>query len=127
MTGRAIITGWKRTALAATLAYALALQGVLLALGGAMHVQAAGLPETVLCLQADDGGSPHQPAHTDHALCCILGSGTGVGPAGPAPAAASLDIRRPVPVDLRPIVASSAPASTSNVLPVGSRAPPRLG
>ena len=42
------------------LAYALALQGVLLALGGAMHVQAAGLPRAVLCFRPMRGSS-HQP------------------------------------------------------------------
>lgn len=125
MTGTAIITGWKRTALAAMLAYALALQGVLLALGGAMHVQAATLPETVLCLSDDQGGSPHQPGQTDHALCCILSCGVSVGSAGPV--TASLQPRQPLPVDLRPTVDASPRAVALNVLPVGSRAPPRLG
>ncbi|KAB0268087.1 hypothetical protein [Microvirga brassicacearum] len=130
MTGTAIITGWKRTALAGMLAYALALQGVLLALGGAMHVQAATLPETVLCLSDGQGGSPHQPGQTDHALCCILSCGVSVASAGPVPVTASLQPlqpRQPLPIDLRPTVGASPRAIALNVLPVGSRAPPRLG
>jgi len=128
MTGRSIIAGWKRTTLIAMLAYALALQGVLLALGGAMHVQAAGLPQAVLCVQTE-GGSSHQPGPTDkadHALCCVVGCTAGTTVAGPLPAAAGLRMRFPAPIDLDPAPAFVAPIVASSIPPVGSRAPPRF-
>jgi len=131
MTGRAIITGWKRASLAAMLAYALTLQGVLLALGGAMHVQAAALPETVLCLEAVDGFAPDRPGPadhgSDHTLCCIAGCTAGIGAAGPGPGTAALRARFPVPADSRPAIDMAASVVASSTLPVGSRAPPRLG
>jgi hypothetical protein len=129
MKGRSIITGWKRTTLAAMLAYALALQGVLLALGGAMHVQAADLPETVLCVEANGGGPTHQPGpldSADHALCCIVGCTAGIAISGPLPVAAALRMRFPAPLDLRPAAALPAPVIAPSLPPVGSRAPPRL-
>lgn len=129
MTGRSISKGWKRTTLAALLAYALALQGVLLALGGAMHVQAAGLPQAVLCIEAD-GGPSRQPGpadKADHALCCVVGCTAGIGVTGPLPAAATLRVRFPAPIDVNPAAAFVAPVVASSVPPVGSRAPPRLG
>ena len=128
MTGRSIIAGWKRTTLIAMLAYALALQGVLLALGGAMHVQAAGLPQAVLCVQADGGiAAPASPTdQADHALCCVVGCTAGTTLAGPLPVAATLRMRFPAPIDLDPAPAFAAPVVASSLPPVGSRAPPRF-
>ena len=70
-----------------------------------MHVQAAGLPQAVLCVQAE-GGSSHQPAadrqgRSRALLCCRL-HGRNYGAAGPLPAAAGLRMRFPAPIDLDP-------------------------
>lgn len=123
----AIRTGWRRTALVAALAYVLALQGVLLALGGAMQVQAAGLPATLLCVQKDDGGTAHQPGSAEHALSCALACSVSSAPDGPLPVIASLPMSRAVPVTAGFKAGRQRLAASSAVLPVGSRAPPRLG
>jgi hypothetical protein len=44
MKHRGFTTGWKRAAVAAALAYALVLQGLLLSLGGALHAAQASGP-----------------------------------------------------------------------------------
>ena len=128
MTERATIGSWKRTALAVMLAYALALQGLLLALGGAMHAQASTLPEqTVLCLQGSGGDPSHDPATTDHGICCLAACVGGTGPIGPTPAFTSLQPLRSLVSEVRPTVVPARDSVKSAVLPVGSRAPPRLG
>jgi hypothetical protein len=119
--------GWKRAVLTALMAYALVLQTLLTSLGGAAHAaETAGL-QGILCLPS--GGqtqSDHAPAKAHDGLCCTL-SCHGAGPAGPAPGAflpnrlAPVALAEPVPAD------ASVLRLFSNVLPVGSRAPPRLG
>jgi hypothetical protein len=127
MKHRGFTTGWKRAAIAAALAYALVLQGLLLSLGGALHAAEASGPRTVICAEGaasdrDRGGLPK--AHD--ALCCILGC-HGSAAAGPLPVFTAL--KRPAPAALD-IEAAREPAVlrvASKVLPLGSRAPPRLG
>jgi hypothetical protein len=127
MTGRTFMIGWKRTAMAASVAYVMALQALLFSLGGALHAGAANLPQAILCA-SDSGSAPdHSPAQAHDALCCILSCHGSGSPGGPLPDAASLDRLPPV------TMATGLPHRTpflrlaSNVLPVGSRAPPRLG
>ena len=130
MSGRAITHGWKRTLLASLLAYALVVQGALLALSGAMHVRAAELPPTVLCLKADDGGSAHRPGQTDqaadHNLCCLAGCSSAPGPAGPLPVAVSPTDRLSAAIGLEPGPVSADRVFAPSLPPVGSRAPPRV-
>ena len=117
---------WKRAAVAAVVAYALALQGLLLSLGGALHAAEASGPQAVICAEGaagdrDRGGLPK--AHD--ALCCILGCHGST--AGPLPVFTAL--KRPAPAALG-IEAAGQPAVlrvASKVLPLGSRAPPRMG
>jgi hypothetical protein len=128
MTGKALMTGWKRTAVAVMLAYVLALQGLLLSMGGAVQAASSHSPQGVLCV-TDPGAAPdHQaPAKAHDGLCCILGChGSGHG-GGLPPASASID--RPSPLVVAAVAVPEAPALrvSSTVLPVGSRAPPRLG
>jgi hypothetical protein len=130
MSGRAITHGWKRSLLASLLAYALVVQGALLALSGAMHVRAAELPPAILCLKADDSGSAHRPGQPDHAadhnLCCLAGCSSGPGAAGPLPVAASLADRLSAAMALEPGRASADRVIAPSLPPVGSRAPPRV-
>jgi hypothetical protein len=131
MSGNAITRGWKRTLLASLLAYALVVQGALLALSGAMHVRAAEGPPVILCLKADESGSAQQPGQTDHAadhkLCCLTGCASGPGAAGPLPVAASLTDRLVAAMGSGPGPTSGDPIIGPSLPPVGSRAPPRLG
>ncbi len=121
----ASLTGWKRAALTAAIAYALVMQAMLLSLGGALHAAAAE-PQAFICAQDGQTQPDHAPAASHDGLCCIL-SCHGSGAAGPLPVAAA-------PVRLAPVgLVTSLPVSSSvshlstSVLPVGSRAPPRLG
>jgi hypothetical protein len=128
MTGKALITGWKRTAMTVMLAYVLALQALLLSMSGAVQAAAGHSPQGVLCITDPGAGPDHQgPAKAHDGLCCILGChGAGHG-GGLPPAMASIDGR--LPRVAAAIVVPQAPTLrlSSNVLPVGSRAPPRLG
>jgi len=126
MTKRASITGWKRVALAALLAYALVLQTLLLSLAGASHAVAAAGPEGVLCLQDGQTVPKHSPAASHDSLCCLVGC-HGSGSAGPAPVAASLIRFEPVSAEAAQPAGSSASLPSPKILPLGSRAPPRLG
>ncbi|MDF2689775.1 MAG: hypothetical protein K0Q80_2741 [Microvirga sp.] len=126
MTKWASITGWKRVALAALLAYALVLQTVLLSLAGASHAVAAVGPEGVLCLQDDQTAPEHSPAAPHDGLCCLVGC-HGSGPAGPAPVAVSLIRFELMQAEAVQPAASSASLPSPKILPLGSRAPPRLG
>lgn len=126
MTRKGSITGWKRAVLTALMAYAFVLQTVLVSLGGAAHAADMAGPQGIICHQDGQSLPDHDPAKAHDGLCCTL-SGHGAGPAGPLPAAAlpqrlpSVSLDGPVRADL------SAPSHSSDVLPVGSRAPPRLG
>ncbi len=126
MTKRPLTTGWKRVAFAAMLAYALVLQTVLVSLAGASHAVAAVGPEGVLCLRDGQAAPDHSPAASHDGLCCLVGC-HGSGPAGPAPVAASLLRFEPVRAGAVQPAASLASLPTPNILPLGSRAPPRLG
>jgi hypothetical protein len=127
MTHRGFITGWKRAAVAAAVTYALVLQGLLLSLGGALHAAEASGPQAVICAEGAAGGQDRgAPAKAHDALCCILGC-HGSTAAGPLPGFTAL--KRPAPAALD-IKAAGEPAVlrvASKVLPLGSRAPPRLG
>ena len=93
VTGRAVATGWKRTATVAALAYALAVQAMLLSFGGALHPGALGPAQGIVCANGEPAHEPaNQPAHTPAdaraGLCCLLGcNGASAAPAGPGPAA----------------------------------------
>lgn len=120
------ITGWKRAVLTALVAYALVLQTVLVSLSGAVHAAEAAGPQGVLCLQDGQRPSGHDPAKAHDGLCCTV-SCQGAGLSGPVPESVSFERLAPVVLDPRVSVASSVSRPSSNVLPVGSRAPPRLG
>lgn len=120
------ITGWKRAVLTALMAYALVLQTLLASLGAAAHAADAAGPQGVLCLPASSSRPDQAPAKAHDGLCCTL-SCHGKGPAGPAPDVASVERLSPVAPDPHIPAASPAVRHFSNVLPVGSRAPPRLG
>ncbi len=118
--------GWKRAAVSAVLAYVLALQAVLFAASGALHAAPANLSQAVICL-SEPAAPDHAPGKAHQALCCVLTCHGAGAPGGSLPVAASLD--RPVVVAAAAGPSRPAPflRLVSNVLPVGSRAPPRLG
>ncbi|MBJ6128220.1 hypothetical protein [Microvirga splendida] len=127
MRRRTSAQGWTRAAIAVVMAYAFVLQALLLSASGAVHAAAAAAePQGIICLQDGSSAPDHSPAKAHGNLCCTL-SCHGSGPAGPLPGAVVLE--RIVPV----AVMGDRPADqprlrlTSNVLPLGSRAPPRLG
>ena len=123
---RASARGWTHAAIAAVMAYAFVMQVLLLSMSGAVHAAAAAQPQAIICLQDGSPAPDGSPAKTHGNLCCSL-SCHGSGSAGPPPGTAVLE--RIVPV----AVIGDQPAHppqlrlTSNVLPLGSRAPPRLG
>jgi hypothetical protein len=130
MTRKGPRTGWTRAAIVAVMAYAFVLQALLLSVGGAFHAAAAAEVQGIICVQdgSSDGLSApdHGPKKAHETLCCTL-SCHGSGVAGPVPLTSLLDRFAPV------AVANQRPAGpphlrlTSDVLPLGSRAPPRLG
>jgi hypothetical protein len=128
MIGKASTTGWKRTAMAVMLAYVLALQALLLSMSGAVQAAEGHSPQGVLCI-TDPGAAPdHQdPAKAHDGPCCILGCHSAGHGGGLPPTSASVE--RPSPLVVAAAAVPEAPALrvSSNVLPVGSRAPPRLG
>lgn len=126
MRRRTSAQGWTRAVIAAVMAHALVLQALLLFASAAVHAAAAAEPQGIICLQDGSPAPDHSPAKNHWNLCCTL-SCHGSGAAGPVPAAAIFD-------RIAPLAAASArsvhrpPLSlTSTVLPLGSRAPPRLG
>jgi len=127
MKGRAFITGWKRAAITAVLAYALALQALLTSLGGALHAGEAHWPQAIICEAGAQSPSNPAPAEAHDVLCCVLSCHGSASSAGPAPVGAS--VARPVRVAAAgvPYPDTSFPRPASDILPVGSRAPPRLG
>ena len=126
MRRRTTAKGWTRAAIAAAIAYAFVLQALLLSVSGAVHAAAAAQPQAIICLQDGSPAPGQSPAKAHENLCCTL-SCHGSGAAGPLPGFAVLE--RIIPV----AVTGDQPADrphlrlTSNVLPLGSRAPPRLG
>ena len=126
MTRRAPRTHWTRAAIVAVMAYAFVLQALLLSVGGAFHTAVAAETQGIICFQDGSSAPDHGPKKAYQNLCCTL-SCHGAGMAGPVPVTA-------VPGRVAPVVAANeGPAEaphlrlTSNVLPLGSRAPPRLG
>lgn len=118
--------GWTRAATVAAVAYALVLQVLLLSFGGALQAAAAHGPQAFICAPGSDAGTDHAPAKAHDSLCCTL-SCHGAGAAGPAPEAASLERLAPPATAIEVFGRAPALRLASNVLPVGSRAPPRLG
>ena len=110
----------------AAMAYAFVLQALLLSVGGAFHAAAAAEPQGIICLQDGSSAPDHAPSKAHEDLCCTL-SCHGSGPAGAVPAAVIL--KQVVPIAVMGDAPADAPhlRLTSNVLPLGSRAPPRLG
>jgi hypothetical protein len=128
MTGKAFTAGRTRTALAVALAYVLALQALLLVTAGAVQAGAGHSPQGVLCVD-DAGPVPDHPVPTQAhgALCCIL-SCHGPGASGaPLPSAAAAGRPGPTVLAADGVPEAAAPPSPLRILPVGSRAPPRLG
>ncbi|WP_262029587.1 DUF2946 family protein [Microvirga sp. Mcv34] len=126
MTRRAPRTHWTRAAIVAVMAYAFVLQALLLSVSGAFHTAAAADGQGIICLQDGSSAPDHGPTKAHQNLCCTL-SCHGAGLAGPVPTVI-------IPGRIAPVVAADeSPAEpphlrlTSNVLPLGSRAPPRLG
>ncbi|MEZ0168890.1 hypothetical protein [Microvirga sp. TS319] len=120
------ITGWKRAVLTALMAYALLLQTLLASVGAAAHAAEFAGPQGVLCLTGSPSRPDHAPAKAHDGLCCTL-SCHGKGSAGPAPEFVSVERLSTVTPDRRAPGPSPAARHFSNVLPVGSRAPPFLG
>ncbi|MBA1155232.1 hypothetical protein [Microvirga mediterraneensis] len=127
MTRRAPRTHWTRAAIVAVMAYAFVLQALLLSVSGSFHTAVAANAQGIICLQDGSSAPDHGPTKAHQNLCCTL-SCHGAGTAGPIPTTA-------VPGRVAPVAAAAGvrPAGsphlrlTSNVLPLGSRAPPRLG
>lgn len=124
MTIRAFRGGWARAGIAAA-AYAFVLQVLLLSLGGALHAGAVSLPQAIFCVP-DAGPAPaSRPAGAHDGLCCVAGC-HGPSPARP-PLLVSVEGLAPPSAAMAFSGWPSLPRVASNVLPVGSRAPPRLG
>ena len=126
MRRRTSAQGWTRAVIAAVMAYAFVLQALLLSVSGAVHAATLAEPQGIICLQDDSAAPDHPPAKDHGSLCCTL-SCHGSGPVGPTPAAAILDRVAPLAVTGLRTANSAQLRLTSNVLPLGSRAPPRLG
>ena len=126
MRRRTSAQGWTRAAIAAVMAYAFVLQALLLSVSGTVHAAAATETVGIICLQDGSSAPDHSPAKDHGTLCCTLNC-HGSGPAGPVPAATILD--RVAPLAIASVHSADRPQLrlTSNVLPLGSRAPPRLG
>jgi hypothetical protein len=118
--------GWTRAAIAAVIAYAFVLQALLLSVSGAVHAAAAAQPQAIICLQDGSPAPDQSPAKAHGNLCCTLNC-HGSGSAGPAPAAAILGRTAPLAVVSGRAADPPHLRRTSDVLPLGSRAPPRLG
>ncbi|WP_201862172.1 hypothetical protein [Microvirga soli] len=126
MRRRTSAQGWTRAAIAAVMAYAFVLQALLLSASGAVHAAAATETVGIICLQDGSSAPDHSPAKDHGTLCCTL-SCHGSGPAGPVPVATILDRVAPLAVASARSADQPQLRLTSNVLPLGSRAPPRLG
>ncbi|WP_262271443.1 MULTISPECIES: hypothetical protein [Microvirga] len=126
MTRRGPRSAWTRAAIVAAMAYAFVLQALLLSVSGAFHVAAAAEAQGIICIQDGSSGPDHGPKKAHETLCCTL-SCHGSTAAGPAPAAAVLERIAPVAAPAGPSAGTPHLGLTSNVLPLGSRAPPGLG
>jgi hypothetical protein len=108
------------------MAYAFVLQLLLLSVSGAFHAAQATQPQGIICAQDGSSAPDRAPAKAHEGLCCTV-SCHGSAPVGPVPASTAFERLAPMSliagVPERPTLAHLL----SNVLPVGSRAPPRLG
>jgi hypothetical protein len=126
MTRKASRTGWTRAAIVAVMAYAFVLQALLLSVSGAFHAAAAAEAQGIICVQDGSSAPDHGSKKAHETLCCTL-SCHNSGAAGPIPVAAVLERLAPMAVT-GALPPGPAPSRlTSDVLPLGSRAPPRLG
>lgn len=120
------IAGWKRAVLTALMAYAFVLQTVLVSLGGAAHAaETAGL-QGILCQQDSQARPDRDPAKAHEGLCCTLSCHHQAGTGGLLPESVFMERLAPALLIARAPLAHSLSRSFSRVLPVGSRAPPRL-
>ncbi|MBQ0822524.1 hypothetical protein KBI52_20270 [Microvirga sp. HBU67558] len=126
MTRRGPKSAWTRAAIVAAMAYAFVLQALLLSVGGAFHAAAAAEAQGIICLQDGSSAPDHGPKKAHETLCCTL-SCHGSTAAGPAPAAAIIEPIAPVAATVDPSAGASHLRLTSDVLPLGSRAPPHRG
>ena len=126
MTRRAPRTGWTRAAIVAVMAYAFVLQSLLLSVSGAFHAAAAAEAQGIICVQDGSSIPDHSPTKAHENLCCTL-SCHGSGSAGPVPLAVVLEQIAPLAVTGDQPGDPTRLRLTSDVLPLGSRAPPRLG
>ena len=126
MRRRTSAQGWTRAAISAVMAYAFVLQALLLSVSGAVHAAAAAGPQGVICVQDGSFAPDHSPAKDHGSFCCSL-SCHGSGATGPVPAATILGRIAPLTVAGGRTADPPELRLTSNVLPLGSRAPPRLG
>lgn len=127
MTGRASFTLWQRAGITAVIAYALALQALLFSYGGVFHPESVAGPAGIICSEGSGHSAPDAPAAAHDALCCILSCGVSAAPAGPLPALAGIARPATAPVIIAFLPDEPPLARIAGVLPVGSRAPPRLG
>jgi hypothetical protein len=119
-------TGWTRAAIVAAMAYAFVLQMLLLPVGAALHAATMTGAQGILCVQDGSTAPDHSPTKAHDGLCC-LASCHGLSAAGAAPVSIVLERLAPVDIVASTPGGSSALSPSSNVLPLGSRAPPRLG
>jgi hypothetical protein len=125
MTRMASRTGWTHAAIVAAMVYAFVLQMLLLPIGGALHAATLAGAQGILCIQDGSSSSDPSPAKAHDGLCCLAGC-HGSGPAEP-PGSTALERLEPVALVAETPGGSSVLRITSSVLPLGSRAPPRLG
>jgi hypothetical protein len=125
MAERVTIKGWKHAAIAAAVAYALVLQALLLSFSGAFHAAAAEA-QAIICVQDGTSAPVHSPEDAHGGLCCIL-SCNGSGAAGPVPILAPPERLTPTMAAIGAPGDPSVLPTSPKVLPLGSRAPPRLG
>lgn len=117
---------WRRAVLGAVMAYALAIQALLSAFGGALHAGTLAGPEAFLCAPGQTASQDPAPSKPHDGLCCLV-SCHGAGSAAPAPIHTALE-QPPLSGALAEALGKAPlPDLTSAVFPVGSRAPPRLG
>jgi hypothetical protein len=126
MMRRVSMTAFRRAVLTVLVAYALVLQTVLVSLGGAAHAAEAAAPQAIHCLQDGRTQPDHAPSKAHDGLCCTLNC-HGPGSAGPAPGFVLGERLAPVVLEAPAPAVSQAARLSSSILPVGSRAPPRLG
>ncbi|QRM29656.1 hypothetical protein [Microvirga sp. VF16] len=126
MTRKGFRTGWTRAAIVAVMAYAFVLQALLLSVSGAFHAAAAAEAQGIICVQDSSSAPDHGPKKAHENLCCTLSCHSS-GATGPIPAAAILERLAPMAVLGDRAVEPPSLRLTSDVLPLGSRAPPRLG